>query len=167
MKKNKIGLFLLTATILIGINSSVSAATTKIETGKKVSLSYKLLVEGELIESADAKQPFSYTHGQRQIVPGLEKNLTGLKVGDKKTIKVPPQEAYGQMDLKQFLEFDKKKLPKDIPMKVGTMVEARSPKGEVRLVKIKEIKDKTVVLDFNHPLSGKELEFQIEVLKIV
>lgn len=167
MKKNQIALLLLVAIALIGVNSSLwAAAPAKIENGKKVTLSYKLLVGGKLVEGADTKEPFTYIHGQHQIVPGLEKNLTGLKVGDKKTVKVLPQEAYGLVDAKQYLEFDKNKLPKDIPLKVGTMVEARSPKGEVRLVKIREIKDKTIVLDFNHPLAGKELEFQVEVLKI-
>lgn len=150
----------------MGISSLLIAAPAKIENGKKVTLVYKLLVAGKLVEGADTKEPFAYTHGQQQIVPGLEKSLTGLKVGDKRTVKVTPQEAYGPVDAKQYLEFDKTKLPKDIPMKVGTLVEARSPKGEVRLVKIKEIKDKTIVLDFNHPLAGKELEFQVEVLKI-
>lgn len=159
-------LLLMVAGLMIAHSPLLAAAPQKVESGKKVTLGYKLLVGGKLIETADTKQPFTYTHGQKQIVPGLEKNLTGLKVGDKKTVKVSPQEAYGPVDAKQFVEFEKTKLPPDIPVKVGTVVEARSPKGEVRLVKIKEVKDKTVVLDFNHPLAGKELEFQVEVLNV-
>ena len=159
-------LFFVAVILITGSFSLLAAAPSKIESGKKITLGYKLFVEGNLIETADAKQPFIYTHGQHQIVPGLEKNLTGLKAGDKKTVRVSPQEAYGFVDPKQFWEFDKAKLPSDIPLKVGTMVEARSPQGEVRLVKIREIKGKTVVLDFNHPLAGKALEFQVEVLNI-
>lgn len=144
-----------------------SAASPKIETGKKVTLTYKLFVEGTLLETADTKQPFTYTHGQKQIVPGLEKGLIGLRVGDRRTIDVSPEEAYGPVNSKAYREFEKEKLPSDIPLKIGTLVEARSPEGERMLVKIKEIKAKTVILDFNHPLAGKKLQFQIEVLNIV
>jgi len=131
-----------------------------------VSLEYKLFVDGTLLEKSDAKEPFIYVHGKNQIVPGLEKGLTGLKIGDQKTIKVSTKEAYGLVDPKAYREFEKDKFPADVPMKIGELVEARSPQGERLLVKIREIKDKTVVLDFNHPLAGKDLEFRIEVLKI-
>lgn len=168
MRKEKIRFLVWGVFILIvgAVSLKAAASPVKIEKDKKISLNYKLFVEGALVEAADAKQPFTYTHGQHQIVPGLEKNLTGLKVGDKKTVRISPEEAFGPIDPKQFWEVDKTKLPKDIPLKVGTMVEARSPQGEIRLVKIREIKPTTVVLDFNHPLAGKELEFQVEVLNI-
>ena len=138
----------------------------KIEAGKKVTLYYKLFVSGELLETADAKDPFTYQHGQHQIVPGLEKGLNSLHVGDKKTIQVLAAEAYGPVDSKAFREIEKTKLPGGVDQKAGMLLEARSPKGEVMLVKIKEVKDKTVVIDFNHPLAGKDLEFQVEVINI-
>ena len=77
-----------------------------------------------------------------------------------------PEEAYGPVNPKALREVETAKLPPDLPKKVGTLLEARSPQGEVLLVKIKEVKDKTVVIDFNHPLAGKELEFRVEVVKI-
>ena len=153
--------------ILIGGHSLLATQPLKIEKGKKVTLGYKLFVDGSLLETADLKNPFFYTHGEKQIVPGLEKNLSGLHVGDKKTIHVAPEEAYGLPDPKAYREFQKDQFPADVLLKVGTLVEARSPKGERLLVKIKEIKDKTITLDFNHPLAGKKLEFQVEVLNIV
>ncbi len=153
--------------ILVGAHSLLATPSLKIEKGKKVTLGYKLFVDGSLLETADPKNPFIYIHGQKQIVPGLEKNLSGLHVGDKKTIKVRPEEAYGAMDPKAYKEFQKAQFPPDVPMKVGTLIEARSPKGERLLVKIREVKDKSIILDFNHPLAGKELEFHVEVLNIV
>ena len=155
-----IALFLALARIL------PAAGAPKIENGKKITLFYKLFVEGQLLETADAKEPFTYTHGQKQIVPGLEKGLTGLKVGAQKTIRVTSQEAYGPIDPKAFQEIPKDKIPPDVPLKKGTFVEARSPKGERALVKITEVKTDKVVIDFNHPLAGKDLEFQIEVVNV-
>jgi len=147
-------------------HSLMAAQPVKIESGKKVTLGYKLFVEGSLIETADSRNPFIYLHGKNQIVPGLEKGLTGLRVGEKKTIRVQATEAYGPVNPKAYKEFQKGQLPSEIPMKVGTLVEARSPEGDRLLVKIKEVREKTVILDFNHPLAGKNLEFQIEVLNI-
>lgn len=163
MKRN----LFLSLVVFLALNSSVWAGpAAKIADGKEVTLTYKLFVNGKLLESADAKNPFIYTHGQHQIVPGLEKNLAGLRVGDKKTVHVLPKEGYGLMNPKAFREVTKDKLPPDIPLEKGTPLEARAPNGMPMLVKIAEVKEKTVVLDFNHPLAGKELEFQIEVLSV-
>ena len=167
MKKRLLGGLILGVTaVFIFSRALPAAAVAKIENGKKVTLYYKLFVSGQLLETADAKEPFTYQHGQHQIVPGLEKGLTGLKVGDKKAIQVTAAEAYGPVDSKAFREIEKTKLPADVPQKIGMILEAHSPKGEALLVKIKEVKDKTVVIDFNHPLAGKDLEFQIEVVNI-
>ena len=165
MKRLFAGFALGTAIFLI-FAQGISATAAKIENGKKVTLYYKLLVNGQLLETANEKDPFTYVHGQHQIVPGLEKNLAGLSVGDKKTIHIQAEEAYGPVDPKAFREIEIEKLPKDVTPKVGTLLEAHSPQGEAMLVKIREVKPKTVVIDFNHPLAGKELEFQIEVINI-
>ncbi len=142
------------------------AAALRIESGKQVTLHYKLLVDGKVLEVADDKQPFIYKQGEKQIIPGLEKALEGLEVGAKKTIKVAPEEGYGQIDPNAVREIAKEKLPPDVPLKPGTLMEAHSPQGDALLVKIKEVKDKTVLVDFNHPLAGKNLEFQVEVVQV-
>ena len=138
----------------------------KIEVGKEVTLAYKLFVNGILLETADAKEPFIYLHGKNQIVPGLEKNLAGLTVGDRKTVRVSPKEAYGLVDPKAVREVPKDKIPPDISQEKGTLMEARDSNDVPQLVKIVDVKEKTVTVDFNHPLAGKELEFQVEVLNI-
>ena len=159
-------LFSLTLLLTLSGTTVWAAPKTVIQDGKEVALAYQLTVKGELLETADPKDPFIYTHGKHQIVPGLEKNLTGLRVGDRKTIHVPPEEAYGFVNPKALREIEKTKLPSDVPQKIGTFLEARNPQGAGMLVKIVEVKDKTVVLDFNHPLAGKALDFQVEVLNI-
>lgn len=168
MSKKKAVRLVVGLVVLLGLGTVLMAANApaKIENGKKVTLSYRLFVDGELIETADTKAPFIYTQGKNEIVPGLEKGLVGLRVGDKKTIQVAAQEAYGMSNPTALKEFEKEKFPKEVSLKKGTLVEARSPEGERMLVKIHEVKEKTVVLDFNHPLAGKNLEFRIEVLSI-
>lgn len=146
--------------------SARSEVKLKIEDGKEVALAYKLFVEGTLLETADAKEPFTYFQGQHQIVPGLEKGLSGLAVGDRKTLRVKPDEGYGPKNPAALQEIPIEKLPPDVSREKGALLEARDPNGLAQLVKIVEVKEKTVVIDFNHPLAGKELEFQIEVLNI-
>lgn len=143
-----------------------ASAKPQIENGKEVGLAYKLFVDGTLLETADAKEPFLYTHGKNQIVPGLERALLGLRVKDRKTVKVASKDAYGPVDPKAFQEVSKDKFPSEVPVQKGVWVEARNPQGVGQLVKISEVKGKTVVIDFNHPLAGKDLEFQVEVLSI-
>lgn len=161
--------FLFSIVVLTGVSHSLAAApeAVKIGTGKKVTLFYKLFVEGELLEEANTKEPFIYTHGSNQIVPGLEKGLTGLKVGDRKTIRVSSEEAFGPVDQNAFKEIEKSKLPAGVAAQVGTILEARSPQGERILVRISKVGAKRVQIDFNHPLAGKDLEFQVEVTNIV
>ena len=159
-------LLLLAAVFLSCPSPAWSAAKPKIEDGRVVTLAYKLTVGGVLLETADAKTPFIYAHGKNQIVPGLEKNLSGLTVGDRRTIRVKPEEGYGLKNPNALQEVPAEKLPPDVPREKGTIMEARDPNGVPQLVKIVEVREKTVVVDFNHPLAGKELEFQIEILKI-
>jgi FKBP-type peptidyl-prolyl cis-trans isomerase 2 len=137
-----------------------------IEDGKEVTLAYKLFVNGILLETADSKEPFTYSHGKNQIVPGLERSLAGLGIGEQKTVKVLAKDAYGPIDPKAVREVPVDKIPPDIPREEGTLMEARDAQGLPQLVKIVEVNEKSVLVDFNHPLAGKELEFQVEVLSI-
>ncbi len=137
-----------------------------IKDGSMVSLEYTLSDEnGKVIESNKGKDPLIYKQGQHQIIPGLEKSLAGMKVNDQKKVRVKPEEAYGPVDPKRFQEVPKEKLPPEA-LKVGTMLMAKSPQGQGLPVKVQEIKEKTVVLDLNHPLAGKTLTFDVKVLDV-
>ena len=137
-----------------------------IQNGSVVSLEYTLSeANGKLIESNKGKTPLKYTHGKNQIIPGLEKELTGMKVGGKKNIRVKPEDAYGAVNPDAFQEVPKANIPPEA-LKVGSMLIARSPQGQSFSVRVHEIKENTVVLDLNHPLAGKTLVFDVQVLDI-
>ena len=144
-------------------SSVVMAADVAVADGKTVSFDYILTVDGAVVESSQGKKPLQYVHGQKKIIPGLEKQLAGLKIGDEKKIVVPAEEAYGKVDPKAVQEVDRSLIPKDIPLTVGTILESTDPSGHTFPAKVKEIKEKTVLLDFNHPLAGKELTFQVKI----
>jgi len=154
----------------LSVSTAVSAQNNKdekvIKDGSVVSLQYTLSGDdGKTIESNKGKEPLKYTQGQHQIIPGLEKELTGMKVGGEKRIKVKPEDAYGPIDPKVIQEFPKEKIPPE-GQKVGAILTARGPQGQAIPVKVKEVKEKTVVLDMNHPMAGKTLVFDIKVLEV-
>jgi FKBP-type peptidyl-prolyl cis-trans isomerase 2 len=143
-----------------------STDSNVVKDGTVVSLQYTLSGEdGKTIESNKGKDPLKYTQGSHQIVPGLEKGLAGMKVGDEKRVKVTPEEGYGQVDPKGFQEFPKEKIPSEA-LKVGSVLMATGPQGQQIPVRVREIKEKTVVLDLNHPMAGKTLVFDVKVLDV-
>jgi FKBP-type peptidyl-prolyl cis-trans isomerase SlyD len=136
-----------------------------IRDGSVVRFEYTLSGEnGEVIESNKGKDPVTYTHGQHEVIPGLEKALSGMEVNEEKNIRVQPEEAYGPVDAKAFKEVAKTEIPAEA-LKVGTALSARGPEGDV-IIHVSEVKQKTVILDFNHPLAGKSLNFDVKVLAI-
>ncbi len=142
------------------------AKKDKIKDGAQVSIEYTLLDEkGKQIESNKGGNPFKYTHGKGDIIPGLENGLNGMKVGDEKTIEVKPDDAYGKMNPEAFQEVPRKNIPAEL-LKVGAQMVARSPRGRSMPVRVHEIKDETVVLNLNHPLAGKTLTFEVKILAV-
>ena len=137
-----------------------------VKDGATVSFDYTLKgADGKLIESSKGKQPLKYVHGQRRMIPGLEKALTGMKVGDQKNVTVKPEEAYGPVNKAAFQEVPKEKVPAD-GLKVGAVLMAKSPEGQAIPMRVYEIKEKTVVMDMNHPMAGKTLVFDVKVVDI-
>lgn len=154
---------LLLSTRLIGETAETEA---QIREGSQVSFEYTLSDEtGTVIESNKGKQPMSYVHGKRQIIPGLEKELSGMKVGEEKKIQVKPEDGYGPVNPDAFQEIPKDKLPPEA-LKVGTMLMAQGPQGQGIPVRVHEIKDTTVIMDFNHPMAGKTLSFDVKISEI-
>ena len=154
---------LLLSTRLIGETAETEA---QIREGSQVSLEYTLSDEaGTVIESNKGKQPMSYIHGKSQIIPGLEKELSGMKVGEEKKIQVKPEDGYGPVNPDAFQEVPKDKLPPEA-LKVGTMLMAQGPRGQGIPVRVHEIKDTTVIMDFNHPMAGKTLSFDVKIYEI-
>ena len=136
-----------------------------IEQGKKVKFNYTLKVDGKIIDqSKDA--PLEYVYGEGGIIPGLQDGMTGMKQGEKKLIRVVPEKAYGNIQPEALVEVPKDRLPKDQEIKLGMGISAKSQDGQAFQGRVIDIRPETVLIDFNHPLAGKELEFDIEVVSI-
>jgi len=148
------------------ISAQKGKGENMVKNGSVVSLEYTLSDEnGKTIESNKGKEPLEYTHGRDQIIPGLEKELNGMKVGGQKNVRVKPEDAYGSVSAKAFHEVPKANIPPEA-LKIGTTLVATTPQGQSLPVRVHEIKEKTVVLDFNHPLAGKTLVFDVKVLDV-
>lgn len=152
---------------LIGLNLSEAIGGEKvIAKGNKVKFDYVLTVEGKKVDSSEGKQPIEYVQGEGTLIKGLERQMVGLKASDERVIKVAPEEGYGKVNPEAFQEVQKSQLPKNINIKVGTMLSGQNPDGTSFQVIISEVRDKTVLIDLNHPLAGKELTFDITIISI-
>jgi len=133
--------------------------------GKVVSLEYTLKLEdNQVVDSNVGKVPLTYMQGANEIIPGLESAVEGMTLGQAKHVVVAPSQGYGDRNLNAFQEIPKEKVPKDV--RVGTRLHGKDKAGQdVRPIVI-EVKDDTVLLDFNHPLAGKTLFFDLKVVNI-
>jgi FKBP-type peptidyl-prolyl cis-trans isomerase SlyD len=160
------------AAVSVALAASTAFAQTPapgpgaVQNGSTVSLEYTLKNEGgEVLDTNKGGNPLVFVHGQQQIIPGLERELVGMRPGEEKKVVVKPADGYGEAVPGAQQEVPKDAIPKE-GLKVGSTLTARSGSGETRPVVVKEIKDKTVVLDFNHPLAGKTLYFDVKVLGV-
>jgi len=143
-----------------------AAPLVAIENGATVRLEYTLSDDaGKLLDTNKGQEPLTYTQGGQQIIAGLEKQLVGMQPGQAKKVVLKPEDAFGPVDPAAQTEVPKDSLPPDA-LVVGTQLMARNASGEGRPVIVKEIKDKTVVVDLNHPLAGKTLVFDVKVLGV-
>ena len=134
--------------------------------GDRVQLEYTLTDDtGQVLDSNAGRGPLTYTQGEHQIIPGLEQALLGMRVGEEKRLSVRPEDAYGPVDPEAQSEIPREMLPPDAQT-AGAELVARSPDGETRLVRVKEVKEATVVIDLNHPLAGKTLHFAVKILSV-
>ena len=169
MHKKVLSLAALMAACVLAIAAPAAEKTKddrNIKDGMMVSVEYTLKgTDGKVIETSKGKEPIKYVHGQKMMIPGLEKELTGMKVGGEKQVTVKPEDAYGPVNKNAFQEVPKEKLPPN-GLKVGAILAAKSPEGQVVPMRVHEIKEKTVVMDMNHPMAGKTLVFDIKVVDI-
>ena len=137
-----------------------------VSSGKQVTLEYTLKLDDQsVVDTNVGGEPLKLTQGNHQIIPGVEKALDGMAVGEKKKFTVTPTDGYGAINPKAFQEVDKNMVPSD-SRKVGTQLEGKTADGRTVFPRISEIKNETVVLDFNHPLAGKTLYFDVQVLDV-
>jgi peptidylprolyl isomerase len=125
------------------------------------------LTNGEEFDSSVNREPLEFTVGAGQMIKGFDAAMPGMSVGEKKTINIAPEEAYGHKDEEAMIEFPKENIPSDMKLEVGMPLQLRNQDGQPVPVVVAEIKDDVVVLDANHMLAGKELVFDIELVEIL
>lgn len=135
----------------------------KVQDNMVVTLDYTLIVEDEIMESTAESEPIEFIQGIGQIIPGLEEAVYGMEVGQKKTVEIQPEDAYGEYDPDSLEVVQKDEFSEEIPLDVGTFLDLRDDEGEVLSAQVIEADEDTVTLDFNHPLAGQVLTFEITI----
>jgi FKBP-type peptidyl-prolyl cis-trans isomerase SlyD len=146
-------------------NEEVPMAPT-VQEGTTVEIDYTLTVDGAVVDSSKGRAPLSYVHGQGQLIPGLEKQLIGLKAGDARSLTVSPEEGYGPVDPEAFVEVSREQLPPDLTPEVGLPLRGTGPDGRPFRATVYKVGSESVTLDLNHPLAGKTLSFDITVVTV-
>lgn len=137
-----------------------------IEKGKQVAIEYSVFLQDHTpVDSNVGQDPLIFNYGSQQILPALEEQLSGLEVGDTKHITLKPDDAYGHVNPGAFKEVDAEVIPEDLRFEGALLIIADENFGEM-LIRVDKLTEDKVVLDFNHPLAGKELTFDVKVLDI-
>jgi len=132
-----------------------------------VSIHYTLRGEDQkVLDSAEGADPLMYLHGHGQIIPGLEKQLAGKKIGDSVKAEVAPAEGYGEFDEGLILSLERNQFPKDAKLEMGVMFELAGPQNETLVVRVTKIEADSIEVDGNHPLAGKKLFFDVSVVAL-
>ena len=153
------GLCLTVATI-------ANAEELEVAQGRKVSFEYTVALEDKSIfDSNVGKEPMVYVHGSDAPDPLFAKHLVGLKADETKKFEVPPEEAYGALNPEKVIEIPKENIPEE-RWQTGARLQGQGPKGQPLYAQVVEVKDKTIVIDTNHPLAGQKLFFDVKILKV-
>lgn len=140
----------------------------KAKAGDRVKIHYTgYLKDGTVIDSTVQGEPVVFKIGDSIKMPGIEKGTVGMKEGDVKSILVPPEDAYGEHSSSLVTVVDRSKLSGNIDLELGMKLKARTSAGIIKDVTVRDISDKSLTVDANHPLAGREIEFEITLLKIL
>jgi FKBP-type peptidyl-prolyl cis-trans isomerase 2 len=124
------------------------------------------LPDGSTFDSSEGREPLEFMIGSGQMIPKFEENLMGLRTGDKKTFTIAAADAYGDRDEAMLMEIPLTAFPKDLKLEVGMQLGTTGSTGEQRIVTVSELRKDVAVIDYNHPLAGKDLTFAIEVVDV-
>jgi FKBP-type peptidyl-prolyl cis-trans isomerase 2 len=140
----------------------------QVQNGDKVKVHYHgKLRTGETFDSSNGREPLEFTVGSGQVIKGFDDGVRGMQVGDKKTVEIPVDDAYGKKNDDMLIEFPKDQFPPDLNPEVGMQLMMNNGQGQQFPVNIVEVKEDSVVLDANHPLAGQDLIFDLELVEIV
>jgi peptidylprolyl isomerase len=140
----------------------------KVKSGDKVKVHYHgKLTSGETFDSSAGCEPLEFEVGGGMVIKGFDEGVTGMSVGEKKTINIPYNDAYGPRNAEMVIDMPKDRFPKDMQLEVGMPLMMSDGSGQNFEVVVIQLKENSVVLDANHPLAGQDLVFDIELVEII
>ncbi len=141
---------------------------TKVKAGDSVRIHYTgTLTDGSVFDSSDGRDPLEFVVGSGQVIPGLDKAMPGMEVGEKKVVEIPCAEAYGAINPAARQSVPRSQFPDEITLELGLRLQMQTEAGQVMQVTVVELSETDVMLDANHPLAGKDLTFAVELVAIV
>jgi peptidylprolyl isomerase len=136
--------------------------------GDTVQVHYKgTLSDNSVFDSSEGRDPLEFTIGNEQVIPGFDAAVNGMKQGDKKTVTIQSSDAYGEYREELIINLDRERLPNDLEPEIGRQLQLSGPEGQAAIMTIIDFNDTTITLDANHPLAGKDLTFEIELVGVV
>ena len=152
--------------MILSLNLQINIMS-KAKKGDVVKVHYKgKLNSGEQFDSSEGREPLEFTVGAGQMIAGFDEAIPGMTIGEKKTITIAPENAYGEKKEEAMIEYPKSKIPANMKLEPGMKLQLRNEAGQPVPVIVTEVKDEIVILDANHELAGKELIFDIELVEI-
>lgn len=142
------------------------SAVLKVQDGQIVSMDYTLHVDGEMLDTSSGHEPLEFLQGAGNIIPGLEQELYAMAVGESKKVIVQPEDGYGKLDPDAFVYVPRDQFPSEIPLEIGVEIQVTDQNDKPMNARIDSVNDDTVKLDFNHPLAGKELRFDVTIVDL-
>ena len=153
--------------LLIIIPKRKDTILSTIKNGDTVKVHYTGTLEnGEVFDSSEGRDPLQFTMGAGQLIPGFEKAVMGLQVGDTTKAEIPSAEAYGEHNPQMEITVPKNQLPEDLEPVVGLQLQLTQENGQPVPCQVTKVEGENVTIDANHPLAGKDLTFEIEVVEI-
>jgi peptidylprolyl isomerase len=125
------------------------------------------LDDGTIFDTSTGREPLEFTIGEGQVITGFEQAVVGMEPGETKTFEIPPEEAYGPRREDMLLEVEKGQFPEEVTPQEGQQLQIRQPDGRTLIVTVSDVTESTVTLDANHPLAGRPLMFDIQLVDIL
>jgi len=139
-----------------------------IEKGQTVKIHYTgTLDDGTQFDSSAGRDPLEFEFGAGMVIPGFEKGVAGMEIGEKKNIHIPAAEAYGERREDLVMQFERSQLPDSLDPRIGMMLQMQGPQGQPVPVTITEVEEEMITIDANHQLAGQNLNFELELIEII
>ncbi|MEL6920185.1 MAG: peptidylprolyl isomerase [Pseudomonadota bacterium] len=122
--------------------------------------------DGTVFDTSDGREPLAFELGSGQVIPGLDKAMRGMAVGEKKTVEIPCAEAFGEHHAEGVQEVPRDQMPAEMDPQVGMQLQAEAPNGEAVMLVVTAVANDIVTVDANHPLAGKDLTFDVELVSV-